>query len=69
MKQFLTAAALAAALATPAMAQQRLWSSDTASPHSSVAGQWRNYDGPEYVGHDPDPRIQSELQRDQPDDR
>jgi opacity protein-like surface antigen len=69
MKQFLTAAVLAAVLASPAMAQQKLWSSDTASPHSSVATQWYNYDSPNYIGHDPDPRIESELRRDLPNDR
>jgi hypothetical protein len=29
----------------------------------------RDFEGSEYVGQDPDPRIRSELRRDAPDDR
>lgn len=36
MNRLLTAVALAAVLGSPALAQQRLWSGDTAEPHSSV---------------------------------
>jgi hypothetical protein len=71
MNRYLTALALAAAIAAPTVAQARMWSSDTASPHSSVMTNDRGYgyNAGSYVGHDPDPGIESELLRDPPDDR
>jgi hypothetical protein len=73
MKKFIVAVALATVMAAPAFAR-------TATIHHDVAPQIdgsstirnepaRDFEGPAYVGQDPDPRIQSELRRDEPDDR
>jgi hypothetical protein len=67
------AMALAVAAASPALAET------TGKPHGATGSEpsqafkhgaaARNFVGPEYVGRDPDPRIQSELDRDPADDR
>jgi hypothetical protein len=71
MRKIITAIALTTVMAVPAFAQ-------TAPTHRNMAAEQsatirnapaRDFEGSDYVGQDPDPRIQSELRRDQPDDR
>jgi heat shock protein HslJ len=70
MKKIVTAIALATVMASPVYAQAAKY----AVPSAHEAPAFRNspaadFDGSEYVGQDPDTRIQSELRRDPSDDR
>jgi hypothetical protein len=73
MRKIITAIALTTVMAAPAFAR-------TATTHHTMApsaersemlgsAPARAFEGSEYVGTDPDPRIRSELRRDEPDDR
>jgi hypothetical protein len=62
MKKILVAIALSGAMAAPVYAK-------TVKPLVAATQDARADDGRDYVGHDPDPRIQSELLRDRPSDR
>jgi hypothetical protein len=73
VNRYIMAMAFAVAAASPALAETTTKSYDatgSASPQVSVHGAAaRDLVGPEYVGRDPDPRIQSELDGDPADDR
>ena len=73
VNRYIMAMALAVAASSPALAETAgkphgaTGSAPAqASTHGAAA---RDFVGPEYVGRDPDPRIQSELDRDPADDR
>lgn len=75
MKKLVSAIALVTAMAAPAFANSPKYydmAPSDAGVRASVqlvSGHARGYEGSEYVGQDPDSRIQSELRRDTPSDR
>ena len=73
VNRYIMAMALAVAAASPALAETTGKShgatGSTPSQAFTLGAAARDFVGPEYVGRDPDPRIQSELDRDPADDR
>jgi hypothetical protein len=73
VNRYVMAMALAVAAASPALAETTGKSHGATASESSQAfnhgAATRDFVGPEYVGRDPDPRVQSELDRDPADDR
>jgi hypothetical protein len=72
MKRIVTALALATVMASPVYAQSVIYDkaakSEIESPTVGNAPA-KDFEGDEYVGQDPDSRIQEDLRRDPPDDR
>ena len=70
MRNIVTAIALATVMASPAFAKTVKYYDMAPDQLSTVRNApARAFEGSEYVGRDPDARIQSELRRDPPDDR
>jgi hypothetical protein len=72
MRNILTAIALATVMASPVYAKTVKYDNVVMSSHAPATTRnaaTRAFDGAEYVGQDPDSRIQSELRRDPADDR
>jgi hypothetical protein len=73
VNRYIMATALAVAAASPALAETTGKShgatGSSPSQASTLGAAAGDFVGPECVGRDPDPRIQSELDRDPADDR
>jgi hypothetical protein len=73
MKKVIVAVALTTIMAGPAFARTTTIRHDVAprvGGSSTIRNEpARDFEGPAYVGQDPDPRIRLELRRDQPNDR
>jgi hypothetical protein len=70
MRNIVTAIALATVMASPAFAKTVKYYDMAPDQATTFRGApAHSFEGSEYVGSDPDPRIQSELRRDPADDR
>lgn len=72
MKKIITAIALTTVMASPVFAKSARYydMAPTADVQTTFTrGSARAFEGPDYVGQDPDPSVRSELRRDPPSDR